>query len=535
MTARRILLYMMMLLCTSLVFAQEVKVGSYTFPKNGAKYYGELVKGRPHGKGKTTFKSGDTYEGEYVNGMRQGYGIYTFTDGERYEGNWLQDHQHGKGVYYFVNQEWKKYDGMWYIDYMQGSGTMYYNNGDVYEGEWMQDKREGKGKYTWAKGCYYSNGHGELLYTWTHDCYYEGDWKDDMKSGKGMFDWRDGSRYEGDVYNDSYNGQGRYTFKNGDLYVGGWKDNRMHGKGIYKFKNGDLYEGDYLNGERTGQGIFTYADKRKYAGQFKNGLMDGFGTYTWPDGSRYEGYWAKDKKQGRGKFTSANGDVYDGTWENDHLISSFQENIEKQPLWTGTGFAINEKYIATNYHVVENAKSIWVVGVGGDSNTKYKGTIVTTDKKSDLAIIKITDTRFQTLGIIPYQIMTNQAEMGEDVFVLGYPLIDAMGDNIKLTTGIISSKTGYQGDISTYQISAPIQPGNSGGPLFNSRGNVIGIVNAKLGNAENVSYAIKTLYLKNLVDSYGNITLSNRNTLQQQSLPDKVKVLKKYIYLIECY
>lgn len=403
MTARRILLYMMMLLCTSLVFAQEAKVGSYTFPKNGAKYYGKLQNGMPNGKGKTTFKSGDTYEGEYVNGKRQGYGVYTFTDGEKYEGNWHQDHQHGRGVYYFVHPEWKKYDGLWYIDYQQGFGTMYYNNGDVYEGEWMQDEREGKGKY---------------------------------------------------------------IYSNGDVYDGMWKDGKKEGEGVLERNNGEIIV---------------------------------------------------------------------GIWKNDHLISLYQDNVELLPLRTGTGFAINEKYIATNYHVVENAQKIWVVGVGGDSNTKYKGTIVTTDKKSDLAIIKITDSRFKTLGIIPYQIVTNQAEMGENIFVLGYPLIEAMGDNIKLTTGIVSSKTGYQGDISTYQISAPIQPGNSGGPLFNNRGNVIGIVNAKLGNAENVNYAIKTLYLKNLVDSYGNITLSNRNTLQQQSLPDKVKVLKKYIYLIECY
>lgn len=68
-----------------------------------------------------------------------------------------------------------------------------------------------------------------------------------------------------------------------------------------------------------------------------------------------------------------------------------------------------------------------------------------------------------------------------------------MGDEIKLTTGVISSKTGFQGDVSLYQISAPIQPGNSGGPLFDNKGNLIGIVNAKHKGAENVGYAIKHL------------------------------------------
>ena len=67
---------------------------------------------------------------------------------------------------------------------------------------------------------------------------------------------------------------------------------------------------------------------------------------------------------------------------------------------------------------------------------------------------------------------TTTSEVGEEVFVLGYPLTATMGDEIKLTTGVISSKSGFQGDISQYQISAPVQPGNSGGPLFDSKGNI---------------------------------------------------------------
>lgn len=155
-TSRFIILYTLLLFCASLSFAQKVQVGKYTFPKDNSIYYGELVSGKPNGKGKTTFKTGDTYEGEYVKGKRQGYGIYTFTDGEKYEGSWYQDHQHGKGIYYFVNNEWEKYDGMWYLDYMQGDGTMYYTNGDIYIGEWLQDKRNGQGKYIYSNGEVYS-------------------------------------------------------------------------------------------------------------------------------------------------------------------------------------------------------------------------------------------------------------------------------------------------------------------------------------------------------------------------------------------
>ena len=130
---------------------------------------------------------------------------------------------------------------------------------------------------------------------------------------------------------------------------------------------------------------------------------------------------------------------------------------------------------------------------------------------------------------------TTTSEVGEDVFVLGYPLTSTMGDEIKLTTGVISSKTGFQGDVSLYQITAPIQPGNSGGPLFDSKGNLIGIANAKHGDAENAGYAIKTSYLKNLIEStISSSIIPANNTIAGQSLTGKVKTVKNYVFMIEC-
>ena len=80
--------------------AQKITLGSAT-TKDGGEYQGEMMSGKPQGKGKTIYKNGNVYEGEYVKGKRQGYGIYTFYDGEKYEGEWFQDQQHGKGIYYF--------------------------------------------------------------------------------------------------------------------------------------------------------------------------------------------------------------------------------------------------------------------------------------------------------------------------------------------------------------------------------------------------------------------------------------------------
>ena len=209
-------------------------------------------------------------------------------------------------------------------------------------------------------------------------------------------------------------------------------------------------------------------------------------------------------------------------------------SVKQGSSWTGTGFALKNGYIVTNNHVVEGASSILVQGISG-SSIEYKAEVVAVDKNNDLALIKINDCRFEGFGAIPYSIKETLCDVGSDVFVLGYPLTTYMGEEIKLTNGIISSRSGYQGDVSTYQISAPVQPGNSGGPMFDKNGNVVGVVNAGIPGAENVGYAIKTSYLKSLINStVSSPIIPQNNTLASKSLPEKVKILRKYVFYIKC-
>ncbi len=221
-------------------------------------------------------------------------------------------------------------------------------------------------------------------------------------------------------------------------------------------------------------------------------------------------------------------EMYANSQKQDKSQESFNQ-------WSGTGFALKDGYIVTNYHVIEGANSITIQGVNGIFNIQYNTSIVGTDKINDLALLKVTDPTFKGFGIIPYSISSAISEVGEEIFVLGYPLTSTMGDEIKLTTGVISSKTGFQGDIALYQISAPIQPGNSGGPLFDKNGNVIGIVSAKHKDAENVGYAVKTLYLQNLIESsLSSAIIPMTNSISEKTLPDKVKKLKTFVYMIKC-
>lgn len=213
--------------------------------------------------------------------------------------------------------------------------------------------------------------------------------------------------------------------------------------------------------------------------------------------------------------------------------AAFYKEQSKNAASSGTGFLIsNQGYILTNYHVIENAKNgnIKITGLNDNYNTKVKATVEVTDKQNDLAILKIST--YPNLSV-PYTFKFNTANVGEDCFVLGYPLISSMGKDIKLTNGIISSKTGFDGNIAQYQISAPVQPGNSGGPLFDKDGNVIGIVQAKHKEAENAGYAIKSSYIRNLVELLPiTISFPTNNLLKGKSLPQQVNLASKAVCIV---
>ncbi|MBE0662084.1 MAG: serine protease [Bacteroidales bacterium] len=220
------------------------------------------------------------------------------------------------------------------------------------------------------------------------------------------------------------------------------------------------------------------------------------------------------------------------------LFPTSSDNIRNSPselAGSGTGWAISsDGYIVTNYHVTEGAKSIKVRGVNGNFSKSYSAKVVVEDKNNDLAIIKIEDMGFSSLGTIPYVISPKSSDVGSSIFVLGYPLRATMGDEVKLTNGIISSRSGFQGDVTSYQMTAPVQLGNSGGPLFDNNGNIIGVINAKHAGAENASYAIKSSYLLNLIDIIPSPPkLQTISTVSGKPLTEQVKILKKFTYIIE--
>jgi hypothetical protein len=177
--------------------------------------------------------------------------------------------------------------------------------------------------------------------------------------------------------------------------------------------------------------------------------------------------------------------------------------ITDSPTVTGTGFFITDDgYLISNYHVVKDATKVRLLTGAGLIDAK----VVQVDAANDLALLKA-DGRFAPLPIAA----SRTGLLGGTVATVGFPDIGLQGFAPKLAKGEIASLSGAGDDPRYFQISVPVQPGNSGGALVDERGNVIGIVSAKLdaGAAlaasgalpENVNYAVKSSLLLSFLES----------------------------------
>lgn len=178
--------------------------------------------------------------------------------------------------------------------------------------------------------------------------------------------------------------------------------------------------------------------------------------------------------------------------------------ISDQPKYSGTGvFVSQDGIVITAAHVIKNAQAIKVVTQQGLKTAR----IIKIDTSNDVALLKC-EGQFQAVPIKS----SSGVKLGQPVFTVGFPDIQLQGFSPKMTQGEISSLSGIQDDPRDWQISVPVQPGNSGGPLFDANGNVIGLVVGKLdvlisaqatgALPEDINYAVKTAYILPLLDEY---------------------------------
>jgi len=196
----------------------------------------------------------------------------------------------------------------------------------------------------------------------------------------------------------------------------------------------------------------------------------------------------------------------------------------------GTGFAVSSNgYIVTDFHVIQGNDTVYVQNAAGES---YKAKVIYSDPATDVAVLKIKDTSFKALGAIPYAFKKSETDIGENVFTVGYPR-----DAMVFSPGFLTASSGINGDTTQYQISTPVNFGNSGGPLLDNKGNLIGIIKAKDLHVEGAAFAVKSNYLLKVIQDMpdslkSNLNINSRNVLASLNRVQQIKKMQNYIFMI---
>ena len=199
----------------------------------------------------------------------------------------------------------------------------------------------------------------------------------------------------------------------------------------------------------------------------------------------------------------------------------------------GTGFIIDGKgLLVTNAHVVKDAQSI---AVQNKSGAIYNAILVYSDASKDLAILKIEDSAFKAMAPPPYAISRSTTDLAEPIYTLGYPR-----DEIVYGQGYLSAKTGYNGDTLSCQIAIAANPGNSGGPVLNQDGDVIGILSTREAESVGVVFALQSKHIYKAINdmkakdsSYQRIKLNNKSSISYLDRTLQVKKIEDYVFMVK--
>jgi serine protease Do len=200
--------------------------------------------------------------------------------------------------------------------------------------------------------------------------------------------------------------------------------------------------------------------------------------------------------------------------------------------YRATAFLIDGKgYLVTNEHVISGSTEVYVSNSKGQD---LKATVIYTNKTTDVAILKIEDGRYKPTGALPYSIRRNNADLGEQIFTLGYPR-----QEIVYNEGYLSAKTGYNGDTTSCQVAISANPGNSGGPVVNSSGEVIGILTSKQAQADNVVFAVKSSNIFKALNeirkdtAFAGIKLPARSFVSGLSRVQQIKKIEDCVFMVK--
>jgi S1-C subfamily serine protease len=232
-----------------------------------------------------------------------------------------------------------------------------------------------------------------------------------------------------------------------------------------------------------------------------------------------------------------------------------QEQVVEEPTpqsGTGSGFFVSKMgHVITNAHVVKGCKKLTV---GDNANKQVPAEVINTDRSNDLALLKLSSLEMasaesksliQKLSIVVVPLASKgllrseDVKLGEKVLVAGYPFGDAFSNAIKVTSGIVSATRGAGDNSGQFQLDAAVQPGNSGGPIYGSGGNIVGVVVAQLnkktfgGLVENINFGIKASTVRQFLISSG---LSSKKADQkvEKSTEQLSQIAKNQALMVMC-
>lgn len=231
------------------------------------------------------------------------------------------------------------------------------------------------------------------------------------------------------------------------------------------------------------------------------------------------------------------------------ILKAREEDPESSPVLrqahTGaTAFLLSpEGYVLTTYHAVENARSMQLIQYRPQDTLQFSASLVHFDKHLDLALLKIEDAAFHPAeyNLKALRLLPGKIDLGEEVFTLAYPREDLV-----YGTGAVSAHTGYEGDTLAYEISIPVNPGNSGSPLFDASGRLVGIITGKHTQAEGAAFAVKSPYIwqflqqatetdSTLVTDWQQLVSERYAPLRYYKRPVQIKALRPLVFELKTY
>jgi len=405
-----------------------------------------------------------------------------------------------------------KYVGEFKDSRLHGQGTYVHASGDKYVGEWKDGKRHGQGTNTWVSGKYKGDK-------------YVGEWKDNQMHGQGTYAHAIGDKYVGEWKDGKRHGQATFTWVSGSKYVGGVKNNKFHGQGTTTYSDGTKYVGKFKDSKKHGQGIRTYANGDKYVGEFKDGQMHGQGIYYPSNGDKWVGEWKNDQRH-RGKFIKPSAVVKKPKPKKKKPKSLDESKVVAAS--SGTGFFVSRNgHIITNDHVIEQCNNV-KVSYGGKA---INANVLASDKTNDLAILK---SNIKPKEI--YSISNEDVTLLQEVIVAGYPLGKKVSAAIKATSGSVTALAGFRDNYSNFQTDAALNQGNSGGPIINKKGNVVGVAVANFGKEkgiESFNFGIKSSVLKTFAGANG-LRFQGAN-FREMSKKDLAQLITNGTVYLECW